>query len=150
MDGINDLFAVMNAGENVAWRNPATDAVGLELAANRIGYRFITRGIADEDVVRHGTIPFEQNFRFGATGNATTIHATLFSGNAPLLPEKALSGILVSAISKEKLVPVARRRGAWYKLRVPELPTWSRTPRLVPSLRRSRRSHCAASLGVGG
>src|ERR1700674_4847711 len=64
--------------------------------------------------------------------------------------KKNTSRILVSAICKEKRVPVARRRGAWYKLRVSELPTWSRTPRLVPSLRRKRRSHCAASLGVGG
>src|ERR1700730_7902972 len=46
-------------------------------------------------------------------------------------------------------VVVARHRRAWYKIGVSEVTTWSRTPKLALPLRRKRRSHCAASLGVG-
>jgi hypothetical protein len=52
-DGINDRFAVGNAGKDIARRNPAANAIGLKRTADSIGDRLILRGIADEDIVSH-------------------------------------------------------------------------------------------------
>src|ERR1700730_15563820 len=76
-----------------------------------------------------------------------------FGGEAPSLsPTPLLLASSITACPKTDAPPkvaVARHRRAWYKIGVSEVTTWSRTPKLALPLRRKRRSHCAASLGVG-
>jgi hypothetical protein len=47
----------------ITWRNPAADFVGLQRDAHGIRHGLISRGITDEDIMRHGLeIPCSADF----------------------------------------------------------------------------------------
>ena len=56
MDGVNDGFAPVAAGQDVPGRDPAADAVGLQCGTDGVGGGLVLVGITDEDVVGHGSI----------------------------------------------------------------------------------------------
>ena len=52
--GVDDGFAVMNAGKNVARRDPAANPVGLQHGTDGVRHRLVARGVTDEYIMRHG------------------------------------------------------------------------------------------------
>jgi hypothetical protein len=53
LDGLGDLFAIGHAGDLVARRDPASDALGLEPVTDRVRRQLVERAVTDEDVVAH-------------------------------------------------------------------------------------------------
>ena len=53
VDGVDDAFAPVGARQDIARRDPAAHALGLQHGADRVRHRLVAGRITNEDVVRH-------------------------------------------------------------------------------------------------